>query len=141
LGFGERNVVATDGLAGDMPNEGGDPPGPILGGVSVLDLSRFLSGPQATLFLAGMGAEVIKIDESRGGDPTFGALPYFGAGLTQRRTSALQSALVDGSVLERFRKLSALPVAAESATPDALKAKLTAEITRWKRVLQSEAIK
>ena len=51
----------------------------ILRGVRVLDLSRFLSGPQATLFLAGMGAEVIKIDEPRGGDPTFAAPPYFGA--------------------------------------------------------------
>lgn len=49
---------------------------PILRGVRVLDLSRFLSGPQATLFLAGMGAEVIKIDEPRGGDPTFTAPPF-----------------------------------------------------------------
>jgi CoA:oxalate CoA-transferase len=52
----------------------------ILEGVRVLDLSRFLSGPQATLFLAGMGAEVIKIDEPRTGDPTFAAPPYFGPG-------------------------------------------------------------
>jgi CoA:oxalate CoA-transferase len=51
----------------------------ILRGIRVLDLSRFLSGPQATLLLAGMGAEVIKIDEPRGGDPTFIAPPYFGA--------------------------------------------------------------
>jgi CoA:oxalate CoA-transferase len=57
--------------------KGGKPA--ILSGVRVLDLSRFLSGPQATLFLAGMGAEVIKIDEPRGGDPTFAAPPYFGA--------------------------------------------------------------
>lgn len=73
-------MVAADGIAGDVPNEAGDPQAPILRGVRVLDLSRFLSGPQATLFLAGMGAEVIKIDEPRGGDPTFGAPPYFGAG-------------------------------------------------------------
>ncbi|MET3840652.1 CoA transferase [Bradyrhizobium sp. OAE829] len=60
----------------------------ILQGIRVLDLSRFLSGPQATLFLAGMGAEVIKIDEPRGGDPTFGAPPYFGAdGVTFDRRS------------------------------------------------------
>jgi formyl-CoA transferase len=50
----------------------------ILRDVRVLDLSRFLSGPQATLFLAGMGAEVIKIDDPKGGDPTFMAPPYFG---------------------------------------------------------------
>jgi len=60
----------------------------ILTGIRVLDLSRFLSGPQATLFLAGMGAEVIKIDEPRGGDPTFGAPPFFGAdGVTFERRS------------------------------------------------------
>jgi CoA:oxalate CoA-transferase len=47
----------------------------ILDGVRVLDLSRFLSGPQATLFLAGMGAEVIKIGDPRGGDPTLGNRP------------------------------------------------------------------
>jgi CoA:oxalate CoA-transferase len=51
---------------------------PLLRSVRVLDLSRFLSGPQATLFLAGMGAEVIKIDDPKGGDPTFTAPPYFG---------------------------------------------------------------
>jgi tripartite-type tricarboxylate transporter receptor subunit TctC len=61
--------------------------------------------------------------------------------VTQRLTSALQTSLADSAVLERFRQLSALPVSAESATPDALKAKLTAEIGRWKRVLQSEAIR
>jgi CoA:oxalate CoA-transferase len=46
-----------------------------LDGVRILDLSRFLSGPQATLFLAGMGAEVIKIGDPRGGDPTLGNRP------------------------------------------------------------------
>ena len=61
--------------------------------------------------------------------------------VTQRLTSALQASLADSAVLERFRQLSALPVSAESATPDALKAKLTAEIGRWTLVLQSEAIK
>ena len=69
-------------------SDAGEKP-PILRGVRVLDLSRFLSGPQATLFLAGMGAEVIKIDEPRGGDPTFTAPPFFGPrGVAfERRTS------------------------------------------------------
>src|SRR5215475_8944380 len=64
----------------------------ILRNVRVLDLSRFLSGPQATLFLAGMGAEVIKIDDPKGGDPTFGAPPYFGpdgVGLGRRSSKDL----------------------------------------------------
>jgi formyl-CoA transferase len=44
----------------------------------VLDLTRFFSGPQCTLFLAGMGAEVIKIDDPKGGDPIAFAPPFDG---------------------------------------------------------------
>lgn len=56
-----------------------DQPKPqILDGVRVIDLTRFLSGPQATLFLAGLGAEVIRIDEPVGGDPAANAPPFFG---------------------------------------------------------------
>ena len=50
----------------------------ILDGVIVLDLTRFFSGPQATLLLAGMGAEVIKIDDPATGDPTAFAPPFAG---------------------------------------------------------------
>jgi crotonobetainyl-CoA:carnitine CoA-transferase CaiB-like acyl-CoA transferase len=50
----------------------------ILQGIRVLDLTRFFSGPQATLFLAGLGAEVIKVDDPRGGDPTAFAPPFDG---------------------------------------------------------------
>ena len=49
-----------------------------LAGVVVLDLTRFLSGPHSTLLLAGLGAEVIKIDDPAGGDPTAGAPPLAG---------------------------------------------------------------
>ena len=38
-----------------------------LEGITVLDFSQFLSGPSATLRLADLGAEVIKI-ERPGGD-------------------------------------------------------------------------
>ncbi len=50
----------------------------ILDGMVVLDLTRFFSGPHCTLMLAGMGAEVIKIDDPRGGDPTAFAPPFAG---------------------------------------------------------------
>jgi len=50
----------------------------ILEGMIVLDLTRFFSGPQATLLLAGMGAEVIKVDDTAGGDPTAFAPPFAG---------------------------------------------------------------
>jgi len=59
--------------------------------------------------------------------------------VTQRLTSALKTALLTSAVVERFRQLSALPVLAENASPDALKAKLTAEIQRWKPMLDKEA--
>lgn len=51
----------------------------ILDGVVVLDLTRFLSGPQCTVLLAGLGAEVIKVDDPATGDPTTHAPPLVGA--------------------------------------------------------------
>jgi len=62
----------------------------ILQGVVVLDLTRFFSGPQATLLLAGLGAEVIKIDDPATGDPTAFAPPFAGPeGVSfQRRTDS-----------------------------------------------------
>ena len=41
---------------------------PLLSGVRVLDLSRLLPGPFCSLYLAQLGAEVIKIEEPNGGD-------------------------------------------------------------------------
>lgn len=41
-----------------------------LAGIRVLDLSRILSGPFATMILADLGAEVIKVEDARGGDDT-----------------------------------------------------------------------
>jgi len=40
-----------------------------LDGVRVIDLSRILSGPFCSMFLADMGAEVIKIEDVANGDP------------------------------------------------------------------------
>jgi formyl-CoA transferase len=50
----------------------------VLQGTVVLDLTRFLSGPHCTLLLAGLGAEVIKVDDPGSGDPSAGAPPYAG---------------------------------------------------------------
>lgn len=49
-----------------------------LSGVTVIDLTRALSGPYATLLLAGMGARVIKVEEPGAGDVARGNVPYVG---------------------------------------------------------------
>jgi CoA:oxalate CoA-transferase len=57
-----------------------------LEGLRVVDLTRALAGPYATLLLAGLGAEVIKVEDPRGGDLARENSPYVGR---------------DGVVLER----------------------------------------
>lgn len=49
-----------------------------LEGLTVIDLTRALAGPYATLLLAGLGAKVIKIEEPQGGDLARENSPYLG---------------------------------------------------------------
>ena len=44
----------------------------------VLDLSSLIAGPYCTRLLAALGAEVIKVEEPFGGDPTRHVGPFFG---------------------------------------------------------------
>ena len=50
----------------------------ILDGIRVIDLSQFLSGPHATLLLAGLGAEVIRVDHPKTGTSLAKTPIYFG---------------------------------------------------------------
>ncbi|WP_249018682.1 CaiB/BaiF CoA-transferase family protein [Conexibacter sp. S30A1] len=59
-----------------------------LEGVRVIDLTRALAGPFCTLILGGLGADVIKVEDPRGGDISRGNAPYIGPnGLTLAATS------------------------------------------------------
>ena len=61
-----------------------------LAGVTVVDLSRHLPGPLAAKLLADLGARVVKVEESRDGDPLRLAPPLVGG------WSALAAALLSG---------------------------------------------
>jgi tripartite-type tricarboxylate transporter receptor subunit TctC len=60
---------------------------------------------------------------------------------TAKLVPALQAALKDVKVIERFASLGTEPVQAAQATPDALKAHLAAEVTRWGGVIKAAGVK
>ena len=42
----------------------------MLSGLKVLDFTQYLAGPTVTRFMAEMGAEIIKVEQAPGGDPS-----------------------------------------------------------------------
>jgi CoA:oxalate CoA-transferase len=50
----------------------------ILHDIRVLDVSRLLSGPYCTMLLADLGADVLKVEYPRGGDPARTLEPFVG---------------------------------------------------------------
>ena len=95
-----------------------------LDGVRVLDLTRLLPGAYATLLLADLGADVVKVEDPRGGDgmrslPTAGRRPYFALLNRNKRSITLDlrspdaAAVVDalcakaGVVVDSFRPSTA----------------------------------
>ncbi len=59
------------------------------------------------------------------------------AEITERLSKALQVALKDQNVIDRFAELGTVPSPEADATPAALKAKLESEIARWKPVIEA----
>ncbi len=53
-----------------------------LSGIRVLDVTRVMAGPYCTMLLAFLGAEVIKVEDPDGGDPSRVASLYFDRGLS-----------------------------------------------------------
>jgi tripartite-type tricarboxylate transporter receptor subunit TctC len=60
--------------------------------------------------------------------------------ITDKLAGALQVALKDPKVVERFAELGTTPVAPDQATPAALDQHLAAEIGRWKPVIQAAGV-
>jgi tripartite-type tricarboxylate transporter receptor subunit TctC len=62
------------------------------------------------------------------------------AAVNDRLSAALQKALADPDVIARFAELGPAPSPAADATPAALKARLEAEIPRWKAVIEKAGV-
>jgi tripartite-type tricarboxylate transporter receptor subunit TctC len=60
---------------------------------------------------------------------------------TDKLVPALQAALKDPKVIERFASLGTEPVAAALATPAALKSQLEAEVKRWSAIIKAAGVK
>jgi len=101
---------------------------PPLGRLRILDFSRILAGPFATMLLADLGAEVIKVERPGAGDETRSWGPPFDA---QGRATYFQSVnrnkhsvvldLTNADDLERARSLAgAADVVVENFRPDVM---------------------
>jgi tripartite-type tricarboxylate transporter receptor subunit TctC len=62
-------------------------------------------------------------------------------GVSDKLVTALQAAIKDPKVIERFSALGTEPVASALATPDALKSHLSAEVKRWDTVIKAAGVK
>jgi alpha-methylacyl-CoA racemase len=106
-----------------------------LDGVRVLDLTRLLPGAAATLLLADLGADVVKIEDPRGGDPSRALPPVTGGSSAcfellnrNKRSVALDLRSIDARpvldalaasadvLVDSFRPQTALRLGVDAAT-------------------------
>jgi len=71
------NPLQSGAPEASLNNEGDSSELP-LAGLRIVDLTRMLAGPYATLIFADLGADVIKVEEPRIGDPTRHNIPKLG---------------------------------------------------------------
>ena len=87
-----------------------------LAGVRILDFTRFLSGPYGTMLLGDLGAEVLKLEDTRQGDPLrVQGPPFFrGDGITYHASNRNKKSLqVDLKNPEHLARVLALCDAAD----------------------------
>jgi tripartite-type tricarboxylate transporter receptor subunit TctC len=61
--------------------------------------------------------------------------------VSDKLVAALQAALKDAKVIERFASLGTEPVAADQATPAALRAQLASEVPKWAAAIKAAGVK
>ncbi|MDX2546951.1 CaiB/BaiF CoA transferase family protein [Streptomyces sp. WI04-05B] len=93
-----------------MPTDHAIPPAGSLDGIRIADFSRVLAGPYATMLLADLGAEVVKVERPGTGDETrswrppvdaAGTSTYFLAANRNKRSVALDLATDEGRARAR----------------------------------------
>ena len=60
--------------------------------------------------------------------------------MIEKLATALQPALADPKVIERFADLGTEPESKEDATPAALDAQLKSEIARWQPIIEAAGV-
>jgi crotonobetainyl-CoA:carnitine CoA-transferase CaiB-like acyl-CoA transferase len=97
-----------------------------LHGVRVLDLSRLLPGPYATLVLADLGADVVKVEDPRRGDYLRSLAPFAGTqsgafhALNRSKRSLALDLKVEGGAGVLLRLARSFDVLVESFRPGVL---------------------
>jgi CoA:oxalate CoA-transferase len=97
-----------------------------LSGIRVIDLTRILAGPFCTLMLADMGAEVIKVESEKGGDPVRvqgsikDGLSWYFAQFNRNKKSIVLDLYSEAGKADLARLLETADVLVENYRPDVL---------------------